>query len=120
MNGKIVYRICEIKKGKLLTLFHGINRSRELKIEQWHKAVVKPVTDGNRKTSKVYKSGFHSLATIEETRIFAKKFRAPRYLCIVKCEIKGETWDKEHSPVNIILSEWLKPLEVIEKIDING
>ncbi len=114
----IVYRICERKRGKLLTLFHGINGSRELKLNEWHTAIVKPVSDGSRKTSKIYTSGFHSLASLDECRKFSNKFYAERDLCIVECEVRGKTWPKIHSPSNIILSKYLKPLRIVETVEL--
>ena len=114
----IAYRICERKNDNLLTLFHGINRSRKMEINKWIKAEVKEVYDGSRLKSKKYLSGFHCLPTLEETRKFAKKFRAPRDLVIVKCEIMNPR-PKSHSTSNVILGEWIKLLEIVEDIKIS-
>jgi len=112
----ICYRICELKNNNLLTLFHGINGSRMLPLNEWRTATIKDVSDGNRFTSKIYKSGFHVLPTLEETRMFSKKFKAKRKLVIVKCEIGDNIWPKSHSKNNIILADKIKLLEIIEEI----
>ena len=112
----ICYRICELKNDKLLTLFHGINGSRVLPLNEWKTATIKDVSDGSRKTSKIFKSGFHVLPTLEETRLFSKKFRAKRNLVIVKCEIGENMWPKLHSRANVLLADKIKLLEIIEEI----
>lgn len=110
----IAYRICERKNGNLLTLFHALNGSRILPLDVWLQAKIKPVRDGSKKTAKEYLSGFHILKTEEECRKFmGKRFRAPRELVIVKCEIGGLR-KKEHSPFNVFLAEEIKLLKVIE------
>lgn len=109
----IGYRICERKNGELHTLFHGVNGSRKLELGTWLEAKVKPVRDGSRKTSKEYISGFHSICDYDECVKFLGKFRKPRDLVIVKVEIGGKTWEKEHSPANIVLSEKIKLLEIV-------
>lgn len=112
----LYYRICERKNNELFTLFHGVNKSRKLVMNEWLEANIKDVTDGSKKTSKIYKSGFHVLPSLEETREFAKKFRAPRDLVIVECEIGKECWKKEHSPANIILAKHMKINKIVESI----
>ena len=115
----ICYRICERKKDKLYTLFHGINGSREMLLNQWMSATIKDVYDGSRKTSKMYRSGFHVLSTLEETRVFGKKFRKPRDLVIVKCEIGSNFWQKSHSLANVLLAQDIRLIEIVEEIKIN-
>jgi hypothetical protein len=115
----IAYRICERKGEKLLTLFHGLNGSRTLPIGEWVTAMVKPVTDGPKNKAKEYLSGFHVLENLDECRHFTKKFRAPRDLVIVKCEIEGNR-TKDHSPANIILADRMKLIEIIESIEIKN
>ena len=110
------YRICERKGDNLLTLFHAVRGSRVLPLDKWITADVKEVQDGSRKTSKTYLSGFHSLPTLNDCRKFSTKFRAKRDLVIVKCEVKGETWEKKHSPAPIILSRKIKLVEIVEEI----
>lgn len=110
------YRICERRGEDLLTLFHGVNGSRKLPINKWLTANIKQVTDGNRKTSTEYKSGFHTLLKLDECRDFTRKFRAPRDLVIVECQIKGRIWSKSHSRANVILAEHMKLIKVIEDV----
>ena len=113
-----VYRICERKNGELFTLFHGIKGSRKMPMNEWLTADVKIVKDGSKKTSKLYKSGFHTIESLDECRTFTKKFKAKRDLVIVKCLIGENTWGKEHSPSNIILTDRIKLLEIVENITI--
>jgi len=109
------YRICERKGDKLLTLFHATNGSRELPKGKWLIADTKEVWDGSRKTSKKYISGFHALKDIDECRKFAKKFRKPRDLVMVSCEIK-DVHPKTHSKANVLLAKKIKIIEIIEKL----
>jgi len=111
----IAYRICERKGNKLLTLFHPINGSRVLPVNKWLKADVKPVYDGSRKTSTQYISGFHVLKNMNECRDFVKKFRAPRDLVMVKCEVEGIR-KKEHSRSNVLLADKIKLIKIVEKL----
>jgi hypothetical protein len=111
----IVYRICERKGDKLLTLFHGINGSRVLPIGEWITAEMKLVTDGSKTTSKLYYSGFHVLKDINECRNFVKKFRRPRDLVMVECEVE-DTHSKTHSKHNILLARRMKIIKIIEKL----
>lgn len=115
----IAYRICERRGEKLLTLFHAVDGSRVLPVGEWLTAKVKPVTDGSKKTAKEYLSGFHVLEDLDECRHFTKKFRAPRDLVIVKCEIEGNR-TKDHSPANIILADRMKLIEIIESVKIRN
>ena len=108
----IAYRICELKNNNLLTLFHGVNKSRKLPINEWVDAEIKQVKDGSRRKSKLYTSGFHVLPTLEETRVFSNKFTAPRELVIVKCEIGDNYWEKTHSHSNVLLADRIKLLYV--------
>ena len=113
-----VYRICEIKKNELYTLFHGIAGSRKMKMNTWLTASIKPVRDGSREKAKLYQSGFHTIPTLEECRKFLNRFSAPRELAIVECEIGNNHWPKKHSLVNIILAEKIKLIKIIEKYEI--
>jgi hypothetical protein len=104
---KKAYRIVEKTDKGYKTLFHGINRSRLLAVGKWLRSEQKTVKDGSK--GKLYKSGWHLIEDLEECRKFMEsRFTAPRELVIVECEVKGEIWDKEHSPHNIILCEWMK------------
>lgn len=115
----MAYRICERKNGKLLTLFHGLNGSRVLPEGVWLEATKKIVTDGTRKTSTQFLSGFHVLLTQEECEQFSKKFRAPRDLVMVECEVEGIR-KKEHSPYNVFLVDRMKLTRVIGNLEIGA
>lgn len=108
-----VYRICERRGGKLLTLFHSNDGSRVLPLNVWLNANVKPVRDGSRETAKEYSSGFHVFKDIDTCRSFIKRFKAPRELVLIECEVI-DLRKKEHSPFHIFLAEKIKLLRVIE------
>ena len=112
------YRICELKNDNLLTLFHSLNKTRILPINAWIEADIKIVSDGSKKTSKKYMSGFHVLLNENECRNFVKKFRVPRELVMVECEVNDDLRKKEHSPYNVYLANKMKILRVVEKLHI--
>jgi hypothetical protein len=110
------YRICERKDDKIQTLFHGVNGSRTIPMNEWLTASVKEVTDGTRETSTKYMSGFHVFKHKEDCRKFIGRFRKERDLVMVECEVKGKMWEKSHSPAPVILVEKMKVLSVLEKL----
>jgi hypothetical protein len=112
------YRICERKQSKLFTLFHafGMPRSRELPMNEWLNAEIKPVYDGSKKTAKQYTSGFHVFEDPEECARFIKMFHAPRELVMVKVLI-GDTWPKSHSRSNVLLTDKMKIIKVIKRLN---
>lgn len=103
----IYYKIVEEdSKGNYKMLFHGINKSRIFPKGVWVKAEKKWVRDGTSKT--YYWSGWHVLKTYEECAEYFSRFKAPRKLVIIPCEVKGEIREKEHSPSNVYLAEYIK------------
>ncbi len=110
------YRICERKGDKIQTLFHGVNGSRTIPMNEWLTANVKIVTDGTRDRSTKYISGFHVFAKAEDCRKFVGRFRKERDLVMVECEIRGKMWKKAHSPASVILTEQMKVLKIVEKL----
>ena len=112
-----VYRICERKGDKVLTLFHSLNGTRVLPIGEWLTADTKIVSDGSRKTSKEYISGFHLIEDPNECREFIKKFRKPRDFVMVECEVE-ETHPKSHSRHNVLLAKKMKLIKIIETLTI--
>lgn len=113
----IAYRICERKNGKLYTLFHAINGSREFPMNVWVEAEIKPVRDASKNKGKEYISGFHCIEDINECRDFVRKFRKERDLVMVKCEIEGIR-KKSHSHHNVLLADRMKLIEITEKLKI--
>ena len=109
------YRICERKGDKVLTLFHALNGTRVLPLNQWLNANIKIVSDGARETSTQYISGFHAFEDKNECKRFIKMFRAPRDLVLVECEVEGIR-RKEHSRANILLVDKIKLLKIVEKL----
>jgi hypothetical protein len=104
---KTAYRIVEKTDKGYKTLFHGVKGSRFLPVGKWLRSEQKKVRDGS--AGKYYKSGFHVLEDLEKCRKFmVNRFKAPRELVVVECQIKGKTWPKAHSPYNITLCEYMK------------
>jgi hypothetical protein len=111
----IAFRICERKGDKILTLFHPLNGTRILPIGEWLTADLKVVCDGSRKTSKEYLSGFHVLENRDECRDFVKKFRRPRDLVMVECEVEN-LHPKSHSRHNVLLAHKMKIIGIVEDL----
>lgn len=100
------FKIIEIVNGEIKTLFHGINGSRVMPVNEWLRADIKIVSDGTSGTP--YKSGWHTLPDYESTVEYMKRFtKRLEILRIVECEVRN-TWSKEHSPSPVILSEYIK------------
>ncbi|WP_318491911.1 hypothetical protein [Photobacterium leiognathi] len=108
------FKIVEKKNGQYLTLFHGNFGSRKLTANEWITAQIRDkAKDGTSKS--VYRSGFHIIPTLDETKAYLTRFKAPRELVIVKVLYPADTfWLKEHSPSNIHLSE---SMMIIEEVD---
>jgi hypothetical protein len=115
-NTAMAFRLVEIKDGVPHTLFHGlpqqnqngrIIRSRRLPIGVWLKAEQKPVTDGDSST--VYQSGFNVLLEITSMLAYAKRFKAPRTLCIARVIVDVDSLrPKSHSHAGVQLAGWMK------------
>ena len=99
------YKIVETDdKGNIKTLFHGVNKSRILKLGKWLKAELKMVKDGTSKTE--YLSGFHIAPTYEECKSYLEFFTHRHNKKIVKCEARNIR-PKSHSRSNIFLAEYI-------------
>lgn len=99
------FKIVELVDDRILTLFHGINRSREMSRQEWLEADVKLGHDG---VGTRYQTGWHSLPTLEEAEEYLSRFRKRTdRLGIVTCEIY-DVWPKAHSPHRVYLSRWIK------------
>lgn len=101
---KIWWKIVEKKNGKLYSLFHANDGTRELKVGVWMGAVRKKVHDGTNGTQ--YTSGWHVIATKGEARRYLKKFTADRVLLIVPCRARGVS-PKHHSRYDVHLAKAL-------------
>jgi hypothetical protein len=100
------YKICEVKDGKIKTLFHGVNNSKVVKQGVWIEGEVKQGRDGSG--DRWYLTGWHTLPTLEDAKAYMSNFnKRLDLLHIIECEVK-DTWLKEHSNANVILSRWIK------------
>lgn len=101
---KVWYKIVERKNGKLFSLFHANDGSREISLGQWVSANIKKVRDGTNGAQ--YTSGWHVIATKGEARRYLKKFTADRELLIVPCRARG-IHPKHHSRHDVHLAKAL-------------
>lgn len=82
------YRIVEIKRGRVMSLFHGTQRVRSIPIGIWHRCDKKIVRDGGG--SNWYESGWHYLKTYAEAEeFFHKMFRVKEDRYIIHCKVRG-------------------------------
>ena len=97
------------KEGNYKALFHGIDGSRIIPVNKWVKSEQRIVSDGSTGTK--YKSGWHIMIDYDECQEYLSKFTADIERVIVKVEVKGKIWAKEHSPSNVWLCEYIKIIE---------
>ncbi len=105
----LYYRIVDIdpKTGDYKSLFHGTQGSRVLKEKKWYVADKKMVTDGNKKTSTEYLSGFHVFDTLNKAKRFVlTNFKRLEDKAIVSCRVKNIK-RKEHSRSDILLVDYI-------------
>lgn len=102
------FKIVEIDRGKIKTLFHGINGSRVLEPGKWYQAVEKMVNDN----ATPYLSGFHVLPDFDECVDYMEKFKNKENKIIVECECQ-KLRKKEHSPANVFLARKIKIIGIV-------
>ena len=100
-----MYKIVDIGKGNMKTLFHGRSGSRIIPQSQWLQAEMKLVKDGSSKTT--YLSGWHVMNSVQECVDYLVKFKHTENKAIIRCKVKGKLWSKEHSPADVWSAEWL-------------
>jgi hypothetical protein len=84
-----MYKIVEREGAEMRTLFHGVNRSRQLPLGTWLTAERKWVRDGSGQER--YLSGFHVLKSHAQGVEYLKGFKKRLHLlAIVECEVRGE------------------------------
>jgi hypothetical protein len=98
------YKIFDEKEGNPRTLFHGVNGSKTLPLNEWIEAVVKDVSDGGT----VYKSGFHILSNLQEIRKYATRFKESKIISEVDVDEDAGIWPKIHSPSKIMLAKKMR------------
>jgi len=96
------------RHGNFKMLFHGIKGSRIIPIGEWIRSEQKMVRDGSTGTQ--YTSGWHIMMNLYEAIEYMARFTSNSSLerVIVKVDVKGKIWAKEHSPSNVHLCEWIK------------
>jgi hypothetical protein len=100
---RIWYKIVDIDEdGNIKTLYHGVNKSRILRIGQWLEAEKKMVRDGSCQTR--YESAFHVLPSYEECIKYLRKFKRLDQKRIVTCKAK-KVRAKKHSKADVFLAE---------------
>jgi hypothetical protein len=104
MRKRKYYRMLRDKDGLPTTLFHAVNGSKKVPLDEWIEAIVKEAWDGSKTTAKRYMSGFHVLPTLDDIVKFSGKFRKREDLVICPVWVDEEDmWDKEHSPADVKL-----------------
>jgi len=98
-----MYRLLRSKNGRPYTLFHGIEGSRSIILDQLHTAEKKKVRDGSKGT--LYISGFHVMETPEECAEYLNKFRYDSDIVIARIEVFGELRPKTHSRAKVLLAD---------------
>ena len=95
------------------TLFHGNYGTRLISTHRIVRAEIREeASDGSNGTK--YRSGWHTIPTLKECRQYLKRFTARKdRLCIVQCEVRGNTWRKTHSKANVLLSDRIKLLREV-------
>lgn len=89
------YRIVEIKNNKVMSLFHGTNKSREIKLDTWNRCDKKVVQDGSGQEKKKYLSGWHFLLNKDECeKFFMSMFKIKENRYIVPCRVRGNVRPK--------------------------
>jgi hypothetical protein len=108
------FKIMDFKDGKLKTLFHGTHGTRV--VPQWVRVraqIREHAVDGGP-GSAMYKSGFHLLETLDQAKAYLKKFKNMTNKVIVKVEVFGTTWKKDHSPAEgLFLAEWIMLMGIV-------
>ena len=86
------------------TLFHAVNGSRVIPVDQWLKAERKLVSDGK---STKYVSGFHVFKDPQTCHKYSLKFKHRRNRRMVLIHFTGNRI-KSHSPSRVILADQMK------------
>lgn len=104
---KVYFKIVQKKDDKYLTLFHGINGTRLLPVNEWITAEIKPnVADGKGRT---YTSGLHVIDGYQNALDYLKRFKRTDRV-VVKCYAQ-DIWHKEKSKDYVFLAKKIKIIE---------
>jgi hypothetical protein len=107
----IGYKVVERKYGKIYSLFHATQSSREIKLGVWNLADVKIVKDGTN--SRYYLSGWHFFKNLEATKKFLGSIN-PYDRIIIKCFFRRYIRPKEHSSKGSCwLADEMKVIELL-------
>jgi len=94
------------RHGNLKALFHGIGGTKIIPIGEWVRSEQKLVRDGSVGTQ--YTSGWHIMMNLDEAKEYLSRFTANVERVLVKVDVSGRIWAKDHSPSNVHLCEWIK------------
>lgn len=108
---KEYYKIMDEKNGVLHTLFHGIDGSKAVPLNQWLKAEKKMSIDGSGGTE--YLTGWHIIPSYDECVEYLNNFKNRENKVIAVCSARGDLRQKEHSRSNVLLADEIMILEVI-------
>ncbi len=88
--GVIVFRVFDISRGSIKTLYHGYRGSRVLPVGKWIQAERKAVRKGNKN----YLSGWHVFLNSDAAHRFLKKLKIKTGRVIVPVTVRGELRQK--------------------------
>lgn len=109
------YRIVEIRNGKVMSLFHGTQKSREIHLDKWNRADKKLVKDGRGNFT--YISGYHFLPDEKSAiEFFNTMFRIKDNRYIVPCILRGNIRLKHENKSK--RNSWLADEIYIRKEDV--
>jgi hypothetical protein len=94
------------RHGNFKALFHGIGGTKVIQVDEWVKSEQKMVRDGSVGTQ--YLSGWHIMMNLDEAREYLSRFTANIDRVLVRVDVGGKIWAKEHCPSNVHLCEWIK------------
>jgi hypothetical protein len=94
------------RHGNYKALFHGIAGTKTIPIDAWVRSEQKLVRDGSVGTQ--YTSGWHIMMNLDEAQEYLSRFTANIERVLVKVDVSGRIWAKDHSPSNVHLCEWIK------------
>ena len=98
------WRLLRDKDSSPATLFHGVQGSRILPLDEWVDADVRRVDDGGTP----YQSGFHVVPMYAELLRVASRFRNIDDVVVCLVDVAGDVWEKEHSPYAVLLAERMR------------
>jgi hypothetical protein len=81
------YRVVEVVDGRVRSLYHGTNGSREIRLGVWNRCRGGAVHDGSE--GRDYEAGWHYFSSEDRAMEFFSSLRIKAGRYIVRCYIRG-------------------------------